>query len=392
MGRSSFIDRLLDRIDDIDSNSIQAYILRLSKEKGFLETVFNTIKEGILVVDAKLHIRYHNKAAKKLLGLPEDLEAVRLSKLLREVDWTRILAEDEEEWYRVSRQEIEILYPKPRLLHFYLVPHDEMKGTATVILNDVTESRERSREGIESEKIQFISMLAASVAHEIGNPLNSIYLHLQLMERQVKSDSFEVEEFKEMLDVAKSEVERLDTLISQFLTALRPAHMVLAPVNLTELVIESLRVMKLEIQNRSIEVNCILPEEFPSISGDAGQLKQAFYNILKNAMQAMPEGGSIGIECSYDDNYISLEMSDTGVGISVEDMSDIFSPFHTSKDTGNGLGLLVVERVLREHGAELIVNSKPGNGTSFIIKFPRHERITRLLPNGEMDSDEIITI
>jgi len=378
--KTSFLDRLINKLDAMDSNSIQSYILRLSKEKGFMDTVFNTVKEGIMVIDRQLMIQYHNKAATELLGLPDDLSNVRLSQFLREVDWKRIMAEDDEEWYKLSRQEVEIMYPVRRVLQFYLVPHSEMKDTATVIINDVTDSVDRSREALESEKIHFISMLAASVAHEIGNPLNSIYLHLQLMQRHLSTDEpVDVGELKELLDTSKREVERLDTIITQFLGAIRPTKPIMEPVALKELIVESLNFMKVEIQDRLIEVKCAWPDQLPIISGDANQLKQAFYNILKNGMQAMPQGGAINIECSFDDDYVELVFADTGEGIDAEKLSDIFKPYHTSKETGSGLGLMVIERVVREHGAELSVNSEPDEGTSFIIRFPRHGRRTRFL-------------
>jgi len=376
----NFLDRLINKLDAMDSNSIQAYILRLSREKGFLETVFNTINEGVLVVDKKLSIRYHNNAATELLGLPDDLSNVRLSQFLRELDWKRLHQEGGENWSRLSRQEIEIMYPTRRVLQFYLVPHDEMKDTATVILNDVTESVDRSREEVESEKIHFISMLAASVAHEIGNPLNSIYLHLQLMQRHLSDPAdVDIDEVNELLEVAKGEVERLDSIITQFLGAIRPSKPIMVQVSLKDLLVESLNFMKVEIQSRSVDVKCTWPDKLPSVSGDPDQLKQVFYNLLKNAMQAMPDGGAINIDCSYNEDHVELAIADTGEGISAETLSDIFEPYHTSKETGSGLGLVVIERVVREHGADLSVNSEPGQGTVFVIRFPRHGRRVRYL-------------
>ena len=117
--KDSFLDRFIERVDSMDANSLQAYILHLSREKGFFETIFNAVEEGILVVDRGLRIRYHNQAAKDLLGLPDDLDKIRLSQFLQNVDWFRILKQDEDEWTRMSRQEIEIMYPKHRYVQFY---------------------------------------------------------------------------------------------------------------------------------------------------------------------------------------------------------------------------------------------------------------------------------
>jgi signal transduction histidine kinase len=382
--KKSFLDRFIERVDAIDANSLQAYILHLSREKGFFETVFNAVEEGILVVDRRLKIRYHNKAARDLLGLPEDLSNIHLSQFLRGIDWRRILVQDEEEWTKMSRQEVEIMYPRHSYLQFYLVPHEEDSGFATVILRDITESRQRTMKELESETVQFVSMLAGGVAHEIGNPLNSLYLNLQLLERNFRDeDEFDRDEAKEMVHACRSEVERLDNIINQFLHAIRPGSPEMVPTDIKQLLIETLTFMRQEIENRNVNVECDWPEFLPIITGDAAQLKQAFYNILKNAVQAMPEGGRIELVCSYDEDYLILEFADTGRGLSADQLHRMFDPFKSFREGGSGLGMMIIQRILREHGAEMSIESREGAGTSIIIKFPRPGKRVRVLPEGE---------
>ena len=380
--KESFLDSLISKLDNLDSNNVQAFILRLVKNKGFLETIFNTIKEGVVVIDRYLNVQYANKSATDMLGFPDNIHEQKISKFLRDVDWKRILQEDEDEWYRISRQEVKVLYPRRRILNFYIVPHEGSQDLATIILNDITESRVSELETIESEKLHLMSMLAASVAHEIGNPLNSLNIHLQLLERhhkEVDEKSIDYEAL-EMIDVAKSEVKRLDLIITQFLSAIRPTKPNMAKLDLKKLVDATLAFMKTEIEDRSITVNCEWPKALPDISGDSSQLKQAIYNLIKNAEQAMPEGGQIGIKCIADEDYIRLSVSDTGCGISSKDMGNIFEPYFTRKSAGTGLGLMIVERIIREHGAELAVESEPGKGTVFTINFPLHIQRVKLLP------------
>jgi PAS domain S-box-containing protein len=379
MAEDSFLDRLIERIDALDSSSLQAYILHLSREKGFLETIFNTIHEGILVIDRELKIQYHNRAAKEMLGLPDDLNRVRVSQFLRHIDWHRILQGNEDEWIRMSRQEVEILYPCRRIVQFYLVPHQEDRSSASVIIKDITDLREHSLDELETKKIEAISMLAASVAHEIGNPLNSLYLHLQLMQRQVGSGEMESEELLELLGVAKSEVERLDSIINQFLGAIRPGKPQIAPVDMKSLIVESLTFMKHEIEGRKIKIKCNWPNLLPEIPGDTEQLKQAFYNIIKNALQAMPEGGDLDITCSYDEKYVNVIFSDTGSGISQEKFSAVFEPYYTSRKEGSGIGMMIIERIIREHGASMTLESTEGEGVSFILKFLRTNLQSKVL-------------
>lgn len=379
------VDQIFSDIDMRDTHAVHAYAARLAKQKGLLEIVFNTIHEGIIVVDRSLRIKYHNQTARELLGLPEDLEHVRLSQFLKDVALPVHSHVRKGNWRSVSRYEVEILYPEHRLVQFYIVPHEHETGDATVILRDITEQNEKTAQHIETEKLRMVSMLAAGVAHEIGNPLNSIYLHLQLMQRNVSRGKVDLDDFSEMLETAQKEVERLDGIIRQFLAALRPGKPQFSPVRLSLVTADCLKLMWPEFEEKSIVIHTELPEYIPVISGDEGQLKQMIFNLLKNALQAMAPGGSLTVRCFTDDEAVSLEVRDTGMGIPPEEISQIFDPFHTTKKTGTGLGLMVVERVVREHGAQIYVESKPNEGTAFIVKFPLSSRmnVRRLLPSVE---------
>lgn len=378
--KKNFLDRFSERFDDLDSGSRQAYILRLAKDKGFLETVFNSIEEGVLVVDQNLRIRYFNRAAKKLLGLPEDLSRIRVSQLLRGVNWRQIIEEDEEAWSRLARQEVEILYPEKRFIQFYLVPLPEDTKLAAVILRDVTENRKKTLSELESETVKAVSQLAAGVAHEIGNPLNSLYLNLQILEQSISDpDMMEKEDMEDMLRICKNEVERLDSIIHGFLTEIRPAVPVFGPVDLQELIVEVLKFMHSEIEARQVDVKCSWPAYLPTVSGDSKQLKQAFYNIIRNAVQAMTNGGVLEIFGYADTENWVLEFSDSGSGVDSERLRSMFNAFETGRAGGNGIGTMVIERVCRTHGADFGIVSSPGRGLVFQVKFPLGKRRLRLL-------------
>lgn len=333
------------------------------------------------MVDRHLRIEYYNHAAKELLGLPEDISRLRLSQLMSNVDWRRILQLDAEEWTRVSRQEVEILYPQPRILQFYLAPFEEGKFAA-VILQDITESRRRALETMREETTQAVSLLAAGVAHEIGNPLNSLYLNLQLLGRELKTAP---EETREMVGACTAEVERLDHLINRFLQALRPGNPHFAPLDLRQLLLDTLEFMRQEFLTSNVQAECDFPDALPLISGDAEQLKQAFFNLLKNGLQATASGGIIKLIAGKDENWVWVEVADSGKGIAPEEMSRIFEPFKSFREGGRGIGMMIVERVFREHGAELQLDSQVGCGTRITVKFPREGRRRRLL---QLDSGE----
>jgi len=386
--KKSFIDRLSDRFEALDTGSRQAYILRLARDRGFFETVFNAVDEGIMVLDRNLKIRYSNRAARELLALPENFSEVRVSQLLQGIDWQRILQEDEEEWSRLTRQEIEILYPERRFVQFYLVPLPEEDGLAVALIRDVTESREHTMSEMERETVRAVSLLAAGVAHEIGNPLNSLYLNLQIMERSMADDAAEDEklpqsEIQEMIKACKGEVERLDSIINGFLSAIRPGRPSFAPVDIREIIVDVLTFMRPEIEARQITVNCDWENSLPKVSGDASQLKQAFYNIIRNAVQAMTNGGTLAIYGYGKEEYCIAEFADTGSGITPEALGTMFNAFRTNRSGGNGIGTMIIERICREHGAEFGLETSPGRGTVFQVRFPVGRKRLRMLPPPE---------
>lgn len=372
--KKSFIDRIIERIDSMDGNSLQAYMLRLSKDKGFLVTILNSVDEGILVIDRNLSIRYRNTKAKELLGLPNDLTKLRLSNFIRGVNWRMVLQENVREWTRMSREEVEISYPEPRVLQMNLSPQElNNESCALVILRDITEQRQRNREELEMNTARAVSLLAAGVAHEIGNPLNSLYLNLQIIEQELGENNHD-EQMSDTLSIIHScrqEVERLDNIIHQFLHAVRPGKPQLTLTSLPGTVLETLNFMHQEFELKQIEVKINFPESAPEIMGDASQLKQAFYNILKNSIQAMSSGGEIIIDLTADDNFLNLVFTDNGEGATQEQFKEMFDPFKTFKAGGSGIGMMIIQRVLNEHGALYSVSTDPGAGLRFAIRFPR---------------------
>jgi two-component system, sporulation sensor kinase E len=382
--KNTFLDKLLTRLDRVGQADLQAYLQRLSKEKGFFETIFNTLQEGIVVVDSHGRIRYLNHAITTLLGLdPAKALGSSMAQHLKELDWPSLLAEG-----RVVNRELEVFYPQQRYLNFYLVPlqddETELLGYA-IIFHDQTARREQAREVLESERLNAVTLLAAGVAHELGNPLNSLNIHLQLLERDLKQRSAgpEDKDLLESVRVARGEVARLDTIISQFLGAVRPAHATRSMVSINSVVRESLSFLEPEIKDRDVIVQEELAEGLPPIPANPDQLKQAFYNLIKNAVQALSHGGILRVATSRSDTQLEISFEDNGTGIPIEDMAHITEPYFTSKKAGTGLGLFIVQRILHEHGGHLELLSQPGRGTTARIVLPLAERRVRLLGSGD---------
>jgi signal transduction histidine kinase len=280
-------------------------------------------------------------------------------------------------------REIEVTYPEHRFISVYAMPLNE-EGLAEkgvlVILRDVTRDRRQEASTLESERSNAIKLLAAGVAHEIGNPLNALNIHLQLLARELLDlPEGTREPLADLVGVARTEVERLDTIIRQFLRALRPTQPVLRPEQPTDVLQETLALLKNEFENRRITVSVDITEAIPAVQLDRSQIKQVFFNLIKNALEAMPDGGALRIEMGAGDVYVDIAFIDTGKGIAPEELQRVFEPYHTTKQTGSGLGLMIVQRIIDEHGGEIELSSKPGAGTCFKVRLPRSERRVRLL-------------
>jgi signal transduction histidine kinase len=193
--------------------------------------------------------------------------------------------------------------------------------------------------------------------------------------------------------VAAQEVRRLDGIVRNFLHAIRPVPLDLKPLDLCQTLVGTLKFLRREIEERGIQVEAAMPESLPIVMGDDDQLRQAFFNILRNSVQAMTQDGIIRIECGVRDDFVDIRFADNGQGMTTEQITRIMEPYYTTKPDGTGLGMLIVERVVRGHGGELGIESSPDCGTTVTVSLPRHERRVRLLqasPAGkiiEIDGD-----
>ncbi len=386
--KPSSLNKVLDRLDRLDAAGLRTLVQRLARERALLDTVFNTLQEGVLVITADGEIDYANSTAAQLIGFKD--EAGAAATLWRLVPGLRASLEGppgQQDGRPIVTREFELTYPAPRVVRLYMVPFSEGEGGTprfAIILSDITREKKSTAELIESEKISSILLLAAGVAHELGNPLNSLTIHLQLIGRKLKKlkASKETESLAGSIKICQDEVTRLDGIIRNFLEAIRPRPPDLGEVNVVEIIEDVLRFQAKETEDRGIKVEGELPASTPVIMADRNQLKQVFFNLLKNAMEAMQAGGKLTLRVGADDDSVFVRLADSGAGIKTGDLTKLFSPYHTTKTGGHGLGLMIVQRIMRDHGGHVGIESKEGVGTVVTLQFPQKHRRVRMLPGA----------
>jgi two-component system, sporulation sensor kinase E len=384
------LDRMLGRLDQLDSVNLTNLVQRLARERRVFEDIFDALQEGVLVIGADGVIDYANAAAGRLIGLSDgELTGQTLWRLVPDLRPSlEASLNDAAPALPVVAREFELTYPERRTVRLYLMPFrsDSRGGLRryAVILSDITRDKQTTEARIENERTSSILLLAAGVAHELGNPLNSLTIHLQLIERKLKKlkASPDAEAVAGSIQVCQDEVKRLDGIINNFLEAIRPRPPDLAETNLTDVLGEVLAFQQRELADRGIAVEAETPSDLPHVMADRSQLKQVFFNLIKNAAEAMVPGGRLRIGARADDDSVFLVFGDSGTGIRAEDLVRLFQPYFTTKPGGHGLGLMIVQRIMREHGGQVGLESKEGIGTVVTLQFPRKDRRVRMLKSG----------
>ena len=259
------------------------------------------------------------------------------------------------------------------------VPHDHRQdemGRLAAQFNEMTAELERKRDIeaklAEAEKSAVVGRLASAIAHEIRNPLNYINLTLDHLRRKVAPEDLEKKPvFEKLTSQLKDEVARINNLVSDFLRYARPTKVEFKPVNLEEVVRDSLRLVEAHPNASDIKIEFSSEEHLPPVSGNFELLGSVFNNLFINAAQAMePTGGTINISLFQDMSFLTTEVTDTGVGISDKDLDKVFEPYFSTKETGSGLGLAIVKKIVDDHHGSIEVSSSVGEGTRFTVQLP----------------------
>lgn len=230
------------------------------------------------------------------------------------------------------------------------------------------ELREAQEQMIHSEKLAVAGQLAAAMAHEINNPLQSMRLYLGLIAEQLDDDSAN----QEYLDVVQEQVDRIAGIVSRLLDQLyHPTEEVHTSIDINALIIDLINWLNRQLQDADVTVELELSDTLPLVVGAHNGLRQVCLNILMNAIEAMPDGGALHIASETVEDTICVKFTDSGVGIASDDLRQVFDPFYTTKPNGSGLGLAVSYRIVQEHNGDLAIESRPDIGTTVHMILPQ---------------------
>jgi two-component system, sporulation sensor kinase E len=378
-----FIQKALEKLGKRDVAQIRALIVRITEENDLLGMLLESMTDGIIVTDREHKIMLLNKSAERICPFAlDDVIDHLLWDAVSDRELSDFFSTNLRNQEKVSDREFTIDGAPPRILSVSLLPL--VKGGSAqgnvVHIEDVTEKRSREARLRRAESLASLTTLAAGVAHEIKNPLGSMGIHLQLIQKKIAGkDCIEAKDISQHLGVIGEEVDRLNRIVVDFLFAVKPMDTVLEEGDVNRVIQELLEFVRPELDQAGVTIESNLSPTLPLLRIDPRYIKQAALNLIKNAVAAMPDGGTLRVESVRSGDDVEVRISDTGGGIPDDIMDKIFEPYFTTKPFGTGLGLTIVFKIMKEHFGDIAVTSRRGEGTTVTLAFPVPKNETILI-------------
>jgi signal transduction histidine kinase len=359
-------------------------IRELKFQRDLQETLLNCVPDGMVVLDSKDRPVFINQSAVNLLSLAdadprerEDFSRGVLAEIIQNTKSRDFLS---------YHRELEILDPCLKYLSVSCIPYarNEREAYRIYYLKDITREKMAGEQAGLSPDFMDNLTFGAGIAHELGNPIAGLSVHAQILKRLLSkpsSNDADERQIRSSVEVLNKELGRLDDTIHRFLDAVRPTNPRFSLHGIGELIAQVADV----VREKALEKGVSLEVEPPS-SGDEPflidgfRIRQAVSNVLHNAVDATPPGKKVTIRIRFRKNGCEIRIQDEGRGIPPADVQRIFDPYYTTKESGNGLGLLVTYRVVKDHGGTISVKSNPGRGTEFVLTIPVRRKAVKMLP------------
>ena len=350
----------------------------LQDASAFADKVVASLPVGLIATDQVGHITFFNAAAERITGVRREQAAGQLVNSLLPSPLCGLI-EALDRGLNINEKQMECRFPGNRMVPVSVSAARIVNEAGAfvgqiLILRDLGEVRRLQDEVRRQEKMAALGGLAAGVAHEIRNPLSSIKGMATFFFSQFEEGS----EGREAAGVMVQEVDRLNRVITELLAFARPSDVKRQPTDMAPLVARSVGLIQKDAANQKIDVDLAMDDDLCRVSIDPDRMAQCLLNLLINAIDAMSGGGRLTVRCeSIDMHEVRIAISDTGPGMSPEELTQIFDPYYTTKSKGTGLGLAIVHKIVEAHGARLNVESAPGRGTTFFLRLACADRETK---------------
>ena len=383
-------ETLQERIRGLDlelekkNQQLENNLQEKEKVKNYLHNILESLTSGVIVVDDNQNITTFSQTAGAILNLPpEDCLNQPLDKAVPHPIFRTMVERLKESQKENLTQDEELKNAEGRRTQVRVSaspvydPNGARLGVV-LIVQDITELKQLEEEAERNDRLRAMGEMAAGIAHEIRNPLASIELFASIMKKDLAGDTEKIK----LADHIVSGVKNMDRIISSLLLFAKSPEPSRQQCNINDL-LRGILDSNTDLQTPgNIKIHCDFSKEDPLAQGDKELLQQVFLNFIRNALQAMPEGGDLKVRIeknkspdnnTYHRHFITTTISDTGVGISSADRENIFNPFFSTKDKGTGLGLAIAHNIIKAHQGTIDVESREGQGTTFVVNLPGWE-------------------
>lgn len=372
LSRDDELGELAARVNQLGER-VQADQSQWQSEKVRMEGILNSLEDAVIFLNGKREVVFCNQAAEAVLGRPLDAMVGQSVDVLLPGEHPLVPVVGELFEGGSERRNVAMKVPCPGgtrelAVSSYRIPDGEQTGGGVLALKDLDPVRAVQSLVTYSQKLAALGRLTTGVAHEVKNPLNAMRIHVELVKTRLAGRQPEV---RESLEVIALEIQRLDRVVQGFLKFVRPQELRLGPVDVNALLHEVSQLMAPEAAQAGTRIALDLTPDLPPISGDVELLQQACTNLVTNAIQAMPKGGTVTLASRRgSDGAIEVRISDEGIGIPPEDLDKVFRLYFTTKPGGSGIGLSLVYRIMLIHDGRIDVESVVGRGTTMILMLP----------------------